>query len=143
MSFGLTRAFPLGRKRIEPRSLSLSVVFGSALLLATFMSLLYLNQASTVATTGYDIKKLEEDKARWEMRNEQLRLTLEQLRSLDRVEREASSRLKMGPPTKVLFLNPDVASREGPSAPSGAQPSLQHDSESGGTWWEGLLGLFR
>jgi len=113
LSLGLMRAIPLGRKRIETRSLNLTILFASALLLVTFLSLLYLSQASTVATTGYDVKRLEEEKAQWEIRNEQLRFKVAELKSLDRIEREAGSRLKMAPPSKLMFLSVDLVQVDG------------------------------
>lgn len=145
MAFGLMRAFPLGRRRIETRSLSLSIVFGAALLLATLLSLLYLTQASTVATIGYDIKRLEQDEAQLEIRNEQLRFTIAQLQSLDRVEKEAAARLRMGPPAKLLFVNVDLSSSAGSSAGQGSTSTVQRGPRRANSpgWWEGLRSLFR
>ena len=143
MSLGLARAFPLRRKRIEKRSLSISAVFGAGLLLAALLSLLYLNQASTVATTGYDIKRLEEEKVQLQIRNEQLRLKAGQLRSLERIEKEAAARLKMGPPEKLIFVIAELPSnaRVDSNAASGPSPRPDSPGKSAGNWWQDFLRL--
>lgn len=145
MSLGLARAFPLRRKRIEKRSLSISAVFGAGLLLAALLSLLYLNQASTVATTGYDIKRLEEEKVQLQIRNEQLRLKVGQLRSLERIEKEAAARLKMGPPEKLIFVTAELPSKARVDSNAATGSSLRPDSwgKSAGNWWQEFLRLPR
>lgn len=83
----------------ELARVGLAVIAGLGLL-----SLLYLGQASLVATQGYDIQSLESLRARWEAKNQQLRYRSAELRSVERIEKEARERLKMGPPSKVAFL---------------------------------------
>lgn len=83
----------------ELARVGLAVIAGLGLL-----SLLYLSQASLVATQGYDIQSLESMRARWEAKNQQLRYGSAELRSVARIEKEARERLKMGPPSKVAFL---------------------------------------
>lgn len=104
MASSVMRSIPQTRRRTEVRSLSVPAGFTIALVAIALISLLYLAQTSAVATTGYDIKRLEDQKTQWEMKNEQLRMKIAQLRSLQRVEAEAGSRLKMGPPEKVIFV---------------------------------------
>jgi hypothetical protein len=90
-------------------------------------SLLYLSQTSDIATTGYDIADLQTQKQELEMQNEQLRLKVAQLESLDRVDHEASTRLHMGPPQREIYVTavpisipPPVAT---PSQPSSSASS--------------------
>lgn len=83
----------------ELARVGLAVIVGLGLL-----SLLYLSQASLVATQGYDIQSLESMRARWEAKNQQLRYRSAELRSVERIEKEARERLKMGPPSKVAFV---------------------------------------
>ena len=73
--------------------------------LAAPLSFLYLNQTSGLAATSYDVAALQDDKKLWEMRNEQLRLEVSQLESLDRIDRLAASRLGMGPPQHQVYIN--------------------------------------
>lgn len=68
------------------------------LLAASLVALVYLLQTSGVATTGYDIQRLQAERADWQLRNEQLRLELAKRRSLTWVEAEATGRLGMQRP---------------------------------------------
>lgn len=88
-----------------PRRLSPRATFIVGLLLVTGLSLVYLNQTSDLAATSYDVAALQDEKTVWEMRNEQLRLQIAELQSLDRVDQSASTRLGMGPPSHVVYVN--------------------------------------
>jgi hypothetical protein len=68
------------------------------LLAGCLVALVYLVQTSGVATTGYDIQRLQAERADWQLRNEQLRLELAKRRSLTWVEAEATGRLGMQKP---------------------------------------------
>jgi hypothetical protein len=70
----------------------------SILLAASLVALVYLLQTSGVATTGYDIQRLQTERADWQLRNEQLRLELAKRQSLTWVESEAVGRLGMQRP---------------------------------------------
>src|SRR5215831_1867467 len=65
----------------------------TALLAVSVVALVYLLETSGVATTGYDIQRLQAERADW-----QLRLELAKRRSLTWVESEATSRLGMQRP---------------------------------------------
>lgn len=69
------------------------------------LSLVYLSQTSDIAASGYDIASLQAQREVLEMQNEQLRFQVAQLQSLDRIDREASSRLHMGPPEREIFIS--------------------------------------
>jgi cell division protein FtsL len=68
---------------------------------------MYLLQASGVATTGYDIQRLQAERDDWQLRNEQLQLELAKRRSLTWIEAEATSRLGMvrAEPTALTYLH--------------------------------------
>ncbi|HUE75668.1 MAG TPA: hypothetical protein VMP10_02480 [Chloroflexota bacterium] len=76
----------------------------SFLVLLAMASLIYLVQASGVATSGYDIQTLEIQRRQLEARNEQLRARIAGLESLDRIESEAKVRLQMQAPPRVIFV---------------------------------------
>jgi len=90
-------------------------LFLPLILLAALVSLLYLSQTSDVATTGYDIADLQSQKATLEMENEQLRLQIAQLESLDRVDQAATTRLHMGPPRQAVYVTASTVSIPTPS----------------------------
>ncbi len=76
----------------------------AVVLAAGLVALCYLLQTSGVATTGYDIQRLEQEKSEWELRNGQLRLELDKLHSLAWVESQAVGRLGMVRPDKYTYL---------------------------------------
>jgi cell division protein FtsL len=78
----------------------------TVLLAACAVALAYLVQTSGVATTGYDIQRLQAERSEWQLRNEQLRLELAKLRSLSWVQSEAVGRLGMVRPdaSKLVYL---------------------------------------
>ena len=78
----------------------------SVLVAGCLVALVYLLQTSGVATTGYDIQRLEAERDDWQLRNEQLRLELAKRRSLTWIEAEATTRLGMvrPEPTALTYL---------------------------------------
>jgi hypothetical protein len=77
------------------------------LLAACAVALVYLLQTSGVATTGYDIQRLQSERREWQSRNEQLRLELAKRRSLTWVESEAVGRLGMQRAEKLTYVTLD------------------------------------
>jgi len=92
---------------------------------AGLASLLYISQASGVATTGYDIQTLEAQRQQWLARNEQARARIAALESLDRVEVEARMRLQMSAPKGILFVavEPSVVVPTVPDRPDARSPN--------------------
>jgi len=78
----------------------------TVLLAGCLVALMYLLQTSGVATTGYDIQRLQADRDDWQLRNEQLQLELAKRRSLTWIEAEATTRLGMvrPEPTALTYL---------------------------------------
>ena len=126
-----SRSLPVRHTRwgLHAVSLGFLMVLGMAILLA---------QASVVASDGYGVERLENTKASLEHSNQQLEEEVASLSSLDRIEREARTRLKMVTPTSYVYVEVDTlpqdppplmvkALREGTS--SGAQSPVQ-------PWWQ-------
>ncbi len=76
------------------------------LLAACAVALVYLAETSGIATTGYDIQRLQAERSEWELRNEQLSLELDKLHSLAWVESQATTRLGMQRPARVTHIQP-------------------------------------
>jgi cell division protein FtsL len=76
------------------------------LVAALLVSLMYLVQTSGIATTGYDIQRLQAERDDWQLRNEQLQLELAKRQSLTWIESEATGRLGMvrADPTAVTYI---------------------------------------
>ena len=76
------------------------------LVAALLVALMYLLQTSGIATTGYDIQRLQAERDDWQLRNEQLQLELSKRQSLTWIESEATGRLGMvrADPTTVVYV---------------------------------------
>jgi cell division protein FtsL len=116
------------------------------------VSLLYLTQTSSVATLGYDIQNLENEQKTWQSKNDQLRLQIAQLESLNRIEKDAAAKLGMGAPKQVVWVAPtatpnqtanrstSVATRDNTRSASTTQASVTKASTN--TEANGLASLF-
>ena len=78
----------------------------SILLAGCLVALMYLLQTSGVATTGYDIQRLQAERDDWQLRNEQLQLELAKRQSLTWIESEATGRMGMvrAEPTALTYV---------------------------------------
>lgn len=102
-----------------------------------------LAQASLVASTGYNVERLEDTKAALIRSNQQLEDSIATLRSLDRIEREARTRLKMVTPTSYVYIRVDAL----PQAPTSLLRKALKEEEGSLTpptrsWWEQLVSIF-
>ncbi|MGH2459879.1 MAG: septum formation initiator family protein [Chloroflexota bacterium] len=132
---------PIRRARTDPRQgtrAARPTMFIPLLVVGALLSLLYLNQTSDVAATGYDIADLQAQQGALTMRNEQLRLEVAQLESLDRVDREATARLHMGPPRQVVYATAAVVAI--PSPTPLATPSQSGPASPATLGWRWLIG---
>lgn len=92
------------------------------LIMAAFVSTLYLAQTSNVAIVGYDLRKLERQRLELEIKNEQVRMKIDRLKSLPVIERRASE-LGMSLPTSVIFV-------EKPPLPAKSLPPIKQPFSS-------------
>jgi hypothetical protein len=82
------------------------VVLG--LLLLALAPPLYLLQTGGALTTGYNIQRLQQERAAWIVKNQQLEAELAKARSLTWVEHEAVYRLGMQPAGQVTVVRMSV-----------------------------------
>jgi len=111
------------------------------MLLVGIIAIAYLSQASGLATTGYDIQRLQQERDAWRLRNEQLRLELAKARSLAWVEAQATSRLGMRPAqnaqyVRVIPLNRTVATSSPTDSRPASLPGSQNRDSVAGAWEE-------
>jgi cell division protein FtsL len=81
-----------------------------AILLVSVISLLYMNQAGRLATSGYQISNLQNERDRLQRENQSLEVQLAQLRALPRIEDVAKQKLQMtkGDLAKVQYVQLDA-----------------------------------
>jgi hypothetical protein len=78
---------------------------------------LYLLQTGGALTTGYNIQRLQQERAAWIVKNEQLEAELAKARSLTWVEHEAVYRLGMQPTNQPTVVKMDVPPPRAVAAP--------------------------
>ena len=123
MATSAPQAARLVRLRIPlfpPLSRAAAVWLVALTLLFALISLMYLLQTSAIATSGYDIQRLQAEKADWELKNEQLQLELAKMQSLAWIEARAAQ-LGMRRPdaadTVVVRVSLPPPATEGDHAP--------------------------
>ncbi len=72
----------------------------------------YLAYTGSVATSGYNIQRLQAERDGWRTRNDQLRVEIAKARSLTWVEHEAVTRLGMQKPTQLTYLRVEPAAQQ-------------------------------
>lgn len=96
---------------------------GAAFIFGTAAFSLYLTQVSTVATSGYQLERLQAERDGWIARNEQLELELAKRHSLAWTETQAVQRLGMVRGPRPAYV---VAEASATSA-AGSLAALPHD----------------
>ena len=122
------------------RSPSMPVLLTLALAAIGIAALLPLLQSSWATTTNGHIQELEREKVDWQARVQELEASTAALSSLDRIEKEAIERLKMGYPAKTIYITvPGQAPAEASLPPRLLGPG-QETSATHEPWWERALG---
>ncbi len=113
----------------RPRELRNAVALLFAILLISVISLLYMNQAGRLATSGYQISHLQAQRDQLQRDNQALEVELAHLHALPYIEQQATTRLQMtkGELARVQYVNLnqqqlDLASR--PDGTGGSQPAV-------------------
>lgn len=122
------------------RSPSLPVILTAASLVIGLAALLPLVQSSGATTISGNIQALEQQKADWQARLRELELDVATLGSLDRIEQEATSRLKMGPPREMHYISVDLPPPEQRRLPSRFMPPAHEQKEAGSSLWQDIFG---
>lgn len=105
----------------------------ASLLFVTAVLNFYIFQVSVVATSSYEVQRLERDRDAWRTQNEQLALELAKARSLGWVEFQAIDRLGMVRGRDPLFIRVSAPNVEPPAriqaAPADPSPSTSTEDE--------------
>ena len=116
----MTAASPSRGQEIRLVATCLFAIVGAVFLL--------LLQVSREAAAGYNVQHLQRAKADLEQRTYLIEAEMASLQSLDRIEKEARTRLKMQPTGRYVFVTVDVPSQEGTTSAITARP-----------WWGSVL----
>ncbi len=130
---------------VAPRGLGdLRRILLPAFVVLSLLGLVQVSQVGDATSTGYAIRRLEQQRQDWDAQVRQLEAEVAALTSLERVEREARDRLGLVPAGNSVYLNVSVPPPEQQLVPRRyvssevAGPPTQN---SGGSWWQSLLKL--
>jgi hypothetical protein len=104
----------------------------------------YLLQTGGALTTGYEIQKLERERASWMNRNQQIEVEIARARSLAWVEHEAVHRLGMQRPPQQVVVRMEALlppKSEARLLRRGGEPTPAAPIEEGPGWLEALGAL--
>jgi cell division protein FtsL len=128
----LPRALPRPETRVpeprastaRPRELRNTISLLVAILLISVVGLLYMNEVGRLATSGYQISNLQQERDRLQRENQGLEVQLSQLRALPHVEQVATQKLHMtkGDLARVQYVQLDPKQVQFAAAPDGIQP---------------------
>ncbi|HUZ76656.1 MAG TPA: hypothetical protein VMV93_03625 [Chloroflexota bacterium] len=106
----VTRTPPPAPTRRQPRGLPHSAPLAFAILLISLLSLLYMNEAANLATSGYNIGQLQQQRDQLQRENDQLQVQLAQLNSLPAIQQAATNTLHLipGDITRVRYVTLDA-----------------------------------
>ena len=111
------------------------------ILLVGLVLLLYSMQLGSVTTSGYDLQRLQGERAEWRQRNEQLQLELAKVQSLAWIEVEAVRRLGMQKAGRVTYLEvaPPTAVADAESTRSAVAERAERRGPDLFGFWRGVL----
>ncbi len=130
---------PLTKPLSQPMSLR-PVLLGAFLIIA-LVGLLQVAQTSDATTTGYSLRRLEQDRLEQQAQVHQLEAEVASLTSMERVEREARGRLGMVSPDEVLNLEVHKQPPAQQLIPRRFVTEAEAPTSEKGSWWQALLRL--
>ena len=120
------------RKSALPRGSTTSLplaLIGAAVVIG-LAALLPLIQSSGATTTSARLQNMEQSRADWEARLQELQVEVATLGGLERIEQEAVTRLKMAPAQETIYLKVDTPGPESRKLPSRFLPTSTTTEES-------------
>ena len=113
--------------------------FFSRFILVTLLiclgSIVWLSQTSTLVSLGYDVTRMEKQKADLDTAAQRLQSQIAEYESLSRIEDEAKSKLGMVPAKNSIYVNIPASQPE--STPASTNPNLAPTTD----WWQDLAGM--
>jgi hypothetical protein len=120
-------------------STNLPVALLIAAMVVGVAALLPLVQTSGATNTAGHIRQLEQDREDWEARLHEQEITVAELGSLNRIEKEARERLRMGPPKEIHYISVDAPPPEAHRLPSRFLPEEVQKSDAGSSLWDDIV----
>ena len=116
------RDTPAAGTQARSRELRNTVALLVSILLISMVGLLYMNQVGRLATSGYQISSLQQERDKLTRENQSLEVQLSQLRALPHIEQVATQKLHMtrGDLARVQYVQLDAKQLQLAATPDGA-----------------------
>ena len=121
---------------------SLPAILTIAAVIIGLAALLPLLQSSGATSVAGRIYGLEQERAGWQARLHELELEVAKTGSLDQVEQQARTRLKMEEPKEVHYIRVDAPPPQDGKLPSRFLPPEPAHASTGSSLWEDVFGWF-
>lgn len=118
---------------------SLAVALAIAAMIVGLAAMLPLVQSSGSTSTAGQIGQLQQEREDWNARLQEQQLKVAQLGSLDHIEQEARTRLKMVEPESVRYIRVDSPAPVPHRLPSRFLPEATPQSNAGSSLWDDIL----
>ncbi len=115
---------------------TLPVLLLAAAMVVGLAALLPLVQSSGAASTAGRVRDLEQRRSDWQARLHEQEVKVAGLASLDRIERDARTRLRMVPPTDVQYISVDAPPPAPNRLPERFFPDQQQHPDAGKSLWQ-------
>ncbi|MDP2673990.1 MAG: cell division protein FtsL [Dehalococcoidia bacterium] len=121
------------------RSPSMPTLLIIAALVIGAAALIPLVQSAVATSTNGNVHRLEQERADWQARTQELELEVATMASLDRIEKKARTELKMAEPKETRYIAVEAAAPEPRTLPSRYLPPKTDEKQAGPSIWEQLL----
>jgi len=135
----MSRPAVKGKIQNIPYSGNLVALIPAIIAIISLAGLLLLLQTGRLITSSYDIRHLEQERARWQARNQLLEAEVSALKSLDRIEQVAKEKLGMVPAKQQFYVT--LTPLETAEAAAQPEQPLQAGTDPFSDWWGDFLTL--
>jgi hypothetical protein len=118
---------------------TLPIVLMVAAVLIGLAALLPLVQSSGSTSTSGRISQLQRERQDWQAQLQEEELKIARIGSLAHIQQEATTRLKMVPPTSVRYIRVDAAAPAPHHLPSRFLPEPTPPSHAGSSLWDDIV----
>lgn len=135
---GVIRQLPEGWGVVRQR-ISRTMLAGLALLTVAGVGIFQVLQTSNVASTGYEVRRLEDERATLDAETRLLEAQLASSANLEHLRKTASERLGMAPANDRLRITVDTPAPAVVPLPRRYVPVVEDRPAPDGSWWDTLI----
>lgn len=136
---GVIRQLPEGWGVIRQR-ISRTMLAGIALLTVAGVGIFQVLQTSNVASTGYEVRRLETERSQLDSEIRLLEAELASSANLEYLRKSASDRLGMLPAKERMQVSVDTPAPEVVPLPRRYVPTVEPRPAPKGSWWDSVIG---